>query len=469
MKNIFIFLSISLLTLSCSSNEESNSYSPKYSNKWDEVQSTINKTWIHSKVDSTTPVRPGSLELPYEYFSIREGRNVLFGWDTYFTNAGLLLNEKYAIYAKNAVENQFAEIEQIGFVPNASEHWALNRAQIPYLSMMVREVYEAGIADKEWLKRAYVILQKDYLFWTDTSENTIENHNTSVEGLQRYFHHATKDELLQFYKELAPRFGYSDDLPEKEKLSIGEALMAEAESGMDFTPRFENRCQEFIAVDLNSNLYLYEINFVWMVKELNLSDEPNWNSKAETRKELLNKYCWSEERGLFMDYDFINKRFSKIASTSTYYTMWVGLASDEQAKKMVENLSLFEYEFGPTVCEVSAQSVKYQWDYPAGWPPIYFLVVKALDKYGYEEEALRNASKYLDVVAKNYISPSPNSYSIDEGGEEIEEMRQPGFVYEKYTVTDGLIYDAEYPSNVFHGWSYGVYVCLLDYYKNSGK
>jgi alpha,alpha-trehalase len=111
-------------------------------------------------------------------------------------------------------------------------------------------VYESGLANKEWLLRAYEKLKQDYLFWTDTSSKAIENHNTPISGLQRFYHHATREELLEFYNVLAPRFDLSYDVTDEFKLKMGEAWMTEAEVGMDFTPRFENRCHEFIAIDL---------------------------------------------------------------------------------------------------------------------------------------------------------------------------------------------------------------------------
>ena len=138
---------------------------------------------------------------------------------------------------------------------------------------------------------------------------------------------------------------------------------------MDFTPRFENRCTDFIAVDLNSNLYYYETLLAWMVKELALNNEPDWELMAAKRKDLINQYCWNEERGLFMDYDFKNKRFTKVASIACMYPLFVGMASAEQAEKTVRNLTLFEYQYGVTVCEKFEKPVLYQWDYPAGWPP----------------------------------------------------------------------------------------------------
>ena len=466
MKTGILLLGCLLLISDCAETAIDVGYSVKFQSDWGEIEQRILETWSSSKVDSNTQQMPGSLTLPNPYFSIHENVNVLYCWDTYFTNAGLLLIDSFATYAKNAVDNQFAEIEQIGFVPNASEPWGLNRSQTPFLSMMVREIYESKQADKEWLLLAYEMLKKDYQFWTDTSANAIEDHNTSIEGLQRFYHHATEQELLEFYEVLAPRFDLPDSLPTEEKLKMGKAWLSEAET-MDFTPRLENRCHEFIAVDLNSNLFMYEQNFAWMVEELNLESQPDWRGKASKRKALLQKYCWDEKRGLFMDYDFVNKRFSKLASIAAFYPLWAGLATTQQAQRTVENLSLFEYGYGPTVCEKSEQEYVYQWDYPVGWPPVYYLVVKALDNYGYKKEARRIAAKYLDVVAKNYVDPQPVSYASKIGSKVKDKQRERGYVYEKYDVVEGTIDDTEYASRPFHGWSYAVFIWCLDYYRTS--
>ena len=458
-----ILLVCSVMVFLAGKNFAQQNYRPAYQAQWHEVKDRIISTWHLSKVDPAVLGSRSVIKLPLPYMSIRQNRNVLFGWDTYFTNTGLLLIDSLAVYAKNATLNQLAEVEQIGYVPNASESWALNRAQPPFLSMMVREWYEKN-PDKKWLGEVYDLLRKEYFFWTDTSANAIEDHRTTVPGLQRFYHHATKAELLTFYNQIAPRFGFAGDLPEDEKLKMGEAWITEAETGMDFTPRFENRCHQFIPLDLNANLYMFEKNFAWMVKELTLKNQPDWDKKAATRKALLTKYCWDEKRGMFMDYDFINKRFSKTPSVATFYPLWAGMATKEQAARVLKNLYRFEYDFGPTICEKMEHEHEYQWDYPAGWPPIYLLVTKGLHNYGYYTDAKRIAAKYLDVVAKNFARPQPETYNVRRGSEQTA-TRTPGFVYEKYDVTEGTIYDAEYPSRSFQGWSYGVYIWCLNYYE----
>ena len=473
MKNLFPILLLILTACSYQEKQISTTNQDKYisefSAEWEKVNSKMMQSWHQSKVDSASWKMTGSLDLPVPFLSIKQGRNVLFYWDTYFTNAGLLLVDSLSMYAKNAVENQFAEVEQVGYVPNASEPWAINRSQTPFLSMMAREAYENNNLGKTWLQHAYDQLLKEYEFWTDSTDDAIENHTTSIKGLQRFYHHATDEELLTFYGQIAPRFGFTDEVPEKEKLALAEAWLSEAETGMDFTPRFENRCHQFVAVDLNSNLYIYEKNFAWMARELGLENERMWHEKAGKRKELLTKYCWNEERGLFMDYDFVNKRFSNVASIASFYPLWAGLATEEQAEKTVENLDLFEYAYGPVICEKTEQAHLYQWDYPAGWPPMYYITTVGLYNYGFMDDAKRIASKYLDIVSKNFLNPQPETFTETKGDKSEKHQREPGFVYEKYNVVEGSIYDAEYPSRTFQGWSYGVYVWSLDFIKKLDK
>ncbi len=432
--------------------------------EWLEIENSILSDLEKSRVDKNSKLREGSIKLPFPYLSIAKGRNLLFYWDTYYTNLGILFNKKFRHYAQSAADNLLYLVEQLGYVPNSTEPWGLNRAQIPYLSMIVKELYETSEKkDKVWLKSVYFTLKKEYEFWTNTNSNRIEDHTTSIQGLQRFSHHATEKEMLDFYDEIAIRFNFGK-LSEDEKLKLANHWLAEAEAGLDFTPRFENRCSDFIPICLNSNLYTYEKNFYWMVKELNLSNEPDWENIAEVRSDLFNKYLWNEEQGIYLDYDFKNNRHSKVPSVINYYAMWAGLASPLQAKKIVENLSLFEYDYGVTVCKKMRHKHIYQWDYPAGWPSTHCYVVKALDKYGYKTEAERIAIKYLDLVTRNFYNPKPEQVFDPETNKML--YRTKGKVYEKYNVVNGELYDGEYASNEFMGWSTGVFLYLKNYIDN---
>lgn len=463
-QKIYIISGIIIFLVACTNKIK---YQPESNSRWVEVENFVHENWHTSLVDSvgSSLLKTKGIVLPKPFMSIAKGDPLLFYWDNYFTNKGLLLIDSLSQYAKNAVDNLLWEVDTLGFVPNANARWGMNRSQIPYLAPMVFDVY-GKFKDKEWLRKAYFTLIKEYHFWTDTSLNAIENHNTAVPRLQRFYHHGSEKELSELYA-VCYRRGLLKDHPDsidlESKLVIGGNYTAEAEV-MDFTPRFENRCTDFVAVDLNCNLFKYEMLFDWMVTELALNDEPNWTSLADERKALINQYCWNEKRGLFMDYDFKNQRFSKVASIACMYPLVVGIATKEQAEKTVKNLSMFEYQYGVTVCEKTNSPVFYQWDYPAGWPPVYLLTVQALHNYGYKEEAIRVCSKYLDVVTRNFVEPNPKLYK---GKGSTMKERSKGFIYEKYDVVTGGINDLEYPAWEFIGWSAGVYIWCLDYYRKN--
>lgn len=448
-----------------SKNCKSTRYQSEFAESWADVEQFIHKNWNTTLVDSSelSTLKKNGLAPPKPYFSMAHNTKVLFYWDNYFINKGLLMIDSLSHYAKNATDNLLWEVDTLGFVPNANMSWGMNRSQIPYLAFMVLDIYKKN-NDKFWLEKAYITLKKEYLFWTDTSRIALENHNTAIAGLQRYNHHGTSNELIEFYNLIYRRKlvkEHPDSIDYQKKLTIGGHYTAEAEV-MDFTPRFENRCTDFIAVDLNCNLYKYELIFDWIVKELSLTHEPKWKSMASKRRNLILKYCWDEKRGLFMDYDYKNNRFSEVASIASFYPLFAGIATKKQAELTIKNLSLFEHRYGVTVCEKTNNTVQYQWDFPAGWPPVYLLVIQSLHDYGYRDDALRICGKYLDVVTKNYMDPNPVFK-----GKSTSLKRNRGYIYEKYDVVTGGINDLEYPAWEFLGWSAGVYIWCLDYYKRN--
>jgi len=449
MKKLFLLLVLFPLFIAC---QHTVNYQPRYEKIWSEINDSINHNWQNhvSKINS----------LP-DTFAYATSPYIQFYWDTYFTQKGLLALNKIS-WAIGGANNLLHFVDSLGFVPNATAAWGENRSQPPYLSIMVWDLYQKT-KDKPWLSKAYSTLVKEYHFWTDTSINAIEKNQTSIPGLQRYFHHASNQELkTMFNPELVNRFGFSKDLDTVEQIRIASNFASEAETGMDFTTRFENRCPDFVAVDLNSNLYCFENILAKIEIELNMSDGAYWLQKAAARKILINKYCWVEEKGWYYDYDFVNKRPGKIAAVTGLSALFAGIASPEQAKKVAEHLSVIETEFGITTCEVSEQKYNYQWDHYSIWPPMQSLVIMALDNYGLKKDAQRIAMKYLDLVAANYLKPVPSYFIKINNGDTVTAIRPKGMIYEKYT-RDGKINDREYKANMMFGWSTGTFAFAYDY------
>lgn len=439
-----------------------NEYKP------DAITQYITKNWHKTKIDSSKIMWLGSNGIipPKPYLKVSPDIDLIFYWDSYFTNKGLLLVDSLSTYARNSTEDLLWLVDTLGFVPNSNMNWGMNRSQPPFLAMMVDDVYQK-LGSKNWLLSAYQTLKKEYHFWTDTSATAIENHTTAIPGLQRFSNHATDKELVALYDQCYERKLvklHHDSINYDDKLKIANHFASEAATGMDFTPRFEGRCNDYVPVELNSNLYRYEILLAKMVKELGLKKEPDWKKAAKKRQKLMNNYLWNKKRGMFMDYDFVNKRFSPIASVVCYYPLTTGLATHKQAALSVKNLTLFEFSYGVSVCEKSEQKHLYQWDYPAGWAPMFSQTIDGLDKYGYKTDAARIAQKYVDLLIKNFEHPMPVQYSTKKGE---KKTRIPGRIYEKYFVTTGEINDNEYNSGEFLGWTAGVYIWCVDYLKKN--
>lgn len=77
------------------------------------------------------------------------------------------------------------------------------------------------------------------------------------------------------------------------------------------------------------------------------------------------------------------------------------MVSDKRAKQMVRALKRFEVRGGLATTDAQPLnqfmpgSVPTQWAYPNGWAPLHYVVVRALERYGYHEDARRIALKWL--------------------------------------------------------------------------
>jgi alpha,alpha-trehalase len=133
---------------------------------------------------------PGLLYLPHPYV-VPGGRfNEMYGWDSFFIVLGLESDHKEEL-AKGIVDNFLFEVEQYGAVLNANRTYYLTRSQPPFLTAMIRLVFEnpasfpatpAGhMQAMSWLDHAYTVAEKDYSTWTRPE------HLAGHTGLARYF------------------------------------------------------------------------------------------------------------------------------------------------------------------------------------------------------------------------------------------------------------------------------------------
>ncbi len=398
---------------------------------------------------NTSNIEPsGLLYLPNKYV-VPGGRfNEMYGWDSYFIVRGLLQAGRVEL-ARGMVENFFFEIENYGAMLNANRTYYLTRSQPPFLSSMVVDVYGAmqksgHEADKAWLERAYADLNKDYEMWTH------DPHLAGQTGLSRYYDfgqgpppEAVKDET-GFYKKVASYLFFhpqqADDYivrlpaaanqpvagsaysmevcdvpltmqkpacetPQQFKLSADyyEGDRAMRESGFDVSFRFGpfgDATHHYAPVCLNSLLYKNEKDMEEISRWLgHTADSEKWNKLAEERKRLINRYLWSAEQGMFFDFNFMTGKMSSYLYATTFYPLWAGLATPEQAQAVAANVKVFDRPGG---IPMSTDDTGAQWDLPYGWGNIEMLAIDGLRQYGYNADADRISYEFLSMVVENF-------------------------------------------------------------------
>jgi alpha,alpha-trehalase len=159
-------------------------------------QCNVRIATLPRKIDKLGDVRPeelpepGLLYLPHPYV-VPGGRfNEMYGWDSYFIVLGLEADHRAAL-AKGIVDNFLFEIEHYGAVLNANRTYYLTRSQPPFLTSMVRAVFEnpesfaqtpdGRLEARQWLQHAYELAQKDYATWIRPE------HKAGATGLTRYY------------------------------------------------------------------------------------------------------------------------------------------------------------------------------------------------------------------------------------------------------------------------------------------
>lgn len=288
--------------------------------------------------------------------------------------------------AKAIVEHFMFQIKHYNKVLNGNRTYYLCRAQPPFFTDLALQIFNQldrtkMEENKQWLRRAIRAAIKDYMvYWCE--EPSLD----PVSGLSRYRPRGRgippETEASHFTHILQPfaekhRLSVNDFIDAYNDGTIDEPKLDEyfqhdravRESGHDTTYRFEGKCADLATIDLNSLLYKYEIDIasaieclfddeLEMDEEFDLSPWPitpeafapgaprekstsrkmtsaEWYDRARVRKELIDKYCWNEGQGAYFDYNCKKERQERYLSATTFWPLWAGCASEQQALRMV--------------------------------------------------------------------------------------------------------------------------------------
>jgi alpha,alpha-trehalase len=443
------------------------------------------------EVDTSKFKPHGLLYLENNYVVPGGPFNEMYGWDSYFIIRGLISDGRIDL-ARGMVENFFFEIEHYGTVLNANRTYYLSRAQPPFLTAMIMAVYNAqkaaGKVDNSWLAKAYDSASKDYAMWTrvphlagttglsryyDFGEGLTPESLVDEDGVQRkaMFYFASHPELAARY--IAQRKAGEDGGPYDPSYSLevcdqpsatapagceaktlfhltedyykGDRAMRE--SGFDISFRFGpygSDTHHFAPVCLNSLLYKTEKDMEEMARILGRAkEEKHWHERAKIRANIMRKLFWDSARGQFFDFDFETGKRSDYEFASTFYPLWTGWATPDEARAVAGNLGVFELPGGIVT---SRNQTGVQWDFPYGWAPLQLIAAEGLRNYKYDADADRVSTKFILTVLDNFVRDTT--------------------IHEKYnmvTRSSEVKVDAGYQMNAIgFGWTNGVFLALLD-------
>jgi alpha,alpha-trehalase len=397
--------------------------------------------------------RGSLIALPHAYV-VPGGRfSEQFYWDTYFIMLGLAVDNRWDMI-EGMMKNYTYMLRKFGHIPNANRTYLLSRSQPPFFVQMVKL-----LAREKGRTRTYVeylpYLLIEYRFW-------MKGHKTLGDREHRAFARVVEMPngmlLNRFYdNKTTPRpeslredLETASEAPDRESDRLYLHLRAGAESGWDFSSRWFMKYDDIstihtadiIPIDLNSLLFMQE---ELIAETYRLLKQPLLASKfqgaADRRVRGMQEYCWSDEEGFFVDYNFHHKQQTGRVSLAGVFPLYAKFATTKQAAAVAKRLEkdfLKEGGLVSTLVETGQQ-----WDSPNGWAPHHWIAIEGLRNYGHHHLA--------DEIKKRWIATN------------LKVFKEKGKMVEKYDVISHgqLGGGGEYPLQDGFGWTNGVLAALL--------
>ncbi len=423
------------------------------------------------------------LPLPHPYI-VPGGRfREIYYWDSYFTMLGLRESGETEMM-ENMVKNFACLIDTYGHIPNGNRTYYLSRSQPPFFSLMVELLAEVK---GDSVYAAYLpALEKEYLFWMEGTDKLRpgEAHRRVVrlsDGtvMSRYWDDSDTPRQESYREDVETadravknmlasskfRSGTQREKAEARlRKTIYRNLRAGAESGMDFSSRWfaDKKTIETIettdrlAVDLNCLLYRLEqvLQIAYTkasaaqpgLEAKNNAKAAEYGQKSLDRRKAIEAYCWNETMGMYADYHWVKGAQTDNITMAGMYPLFFGVADGARANRQKNTAIAHLLKGGGflTTTETTGQ----QWDAPNGWPPMQWIGISGLERYGFHAEA--------EDAGRRWIKLNTDVFS------------GTGKMMEKYNVSDTNLAagGGEYPSQDGFGWTNGVLLKLMAMYKN---
>ena len=401
----------------------------------------------------TTDAHSTLIPLPNSYV-VPGGRfREVYYWDSYFTMLGLVQSGRTEV-VRSMLDNFAHLIATVGHIPNGNRTYYLSRSQPPFYAAMVG-LY-ARATDTTKALPYLSALEAEHAFWMDGADRltpggayrrVVRLGDGAV--LNRYWDD-TPEPRPESYRE---DFTLGQTVPEASREAFYRNVKAAAESGWDFSSRWMRdpkdlrtlETTDLAPVDLNSLLFNLELTIAALRRFRagpgDATVAARFTAASETRRQALLAHAYDSAGGFFFDVRWrTGERVTDRPSLAAAAPLFFGVATPEQGRATADRLERDFLKPGGFVTTLVASGQ--QWDAPNGWPPLEWLTIEGVRRYGRGDLADRAADQWLALNRKTYAST--------------------GKMTEKYDVMD-LTRPAgggEYPTQDGFGWTNGVALAL---------
>jgi hypothetical protein len=189
---------------------------------------------------------------------------------------------------------------------------------------------------------------------------------------------------------------------------------AKWESGMDDSPMWDNT--EYDARTYTMKLDDVGLNSMYTVDAECLAEMAHALGKEDDRgrfaneyihmKQLIRQKLWNEKEGIYENL-FWDGKFSGRISPTNFYPLFAGIATPEQARRMVKEHLLNPKEFwgkyvAPTIARNDpAFSDQFYWRGDI-WGPTNYMLYEGINRYRFDDVALEFARKNYDLFMDDW-------------------------------------------------------------------
>jgi alpha,alpha-trehalase len=416
------------------------------------MEQHIEALWpVLTRPPDSADARSSLIPLPHPYV-VPGGRfREVYYWDSYFTMLGLVQSGRTDL-VRDMLDNFAYLIETVGHIPNGNRSYYLSRSQPPFFGAMVG-LY-ARATDTTQALRYLGALEAEHTFWMDGAgrlaagqvyRRVVRLPNGPI--LNRYW-----DDLAEPRPEAyRPDYEIAQTLPDSQRERFYRNSKATAESGWDFSSRWMRdpkdlrtlETTELIPVDLNSLLYNLEQTIAALRRfKGDTAGAAQFTRAAAARRQALLDIAWDIGTGFFYDVRWRSgDRVLDRPTLAAAYVLYFGLADSLQGVRVAARLGDEFLKPGGFVTTRIASGQ--QWDAPNGWPPLEWLTIEGVRRYGRADLADKARDRWLALNRRTY--------------------RSTGSMKEKYDVVDLRRHagGGEYPTQDGFGWTNGVALALL--------